>query len=258
MIKKILAFIKKEKTKGRSFVNILMKGIVKVENILNNKNVYYGYKKYNKPFLISYSRSGTNWIRYFIEIIANKPTPGQFRIQDGTDYYIDRAHAGFVRAKKHNKIILVLRDYKSCIARHHNITKIRKNYESISDFLNKNDIQQPAIWYYYNIKAFEDFDSEKLLLYYEDILSKPKENFTRLGKFLNLNEQKTISFIKNIDNHKSNSIDAYTSGGHKSLTGGDIAKNHHNSKLSEQEANEFDNYFKKDIYIFNKYLKRYE
>ena len=32
-------------------------------------NVFLGFGYYSKPLLVSYSRSGTNWIRYFIEIV---------------------------------------------------------------------------------------------------------------------------------------------------------------------------------------------
>ncbi len=35
-------------------------------------SVITGFQFYNKPLLVSYSRSGTNWIRYIVEYLSRK------------------------------------------------------------------------------------------------------------------------------------------------------------------------------------------
>lgn len=77
------------------------------------------WSDFGTPLLASYSRSGTNWIRYVVETISGRPTPGQTRVVDGDDYIMDRSHSAFAVLHFHSKVILLIRDYRECMIRHH-------------------------------------------------------------------------------------------------------------------------------------------
>jgi hypothetical protein len=79
--------------------------------------VRFGFSRFDLPLRVTYPRSGTNWIRFFLEICSNKPTPGDTRYHTGEDYLIDRAHCGYPIMNKYNKVILILRNYKECLIR---------------------------------------------------------------------------------------------------------------------------------------------
>lgn len=225
-----------------------------------HKNVLLGFKHFDKPLLVSYSRSGTNWLRYFIETVTNQSTPGQRRVVDGYNYYIDRAHAGYERMNKYKNVIILVRNYKECLIRHHGLQNIRSNYNNMQDFLNDESLNQPVSWYIKNIAAFEKFKYKKLLIYYENLIRNPIKNFQEIAEFLNVDKSETEDFVKNLDFHKSNSISIITKGGHVSETQGDPLKlKHHSSKLDINEIRIIDNHFKsKNNKLYTKYLERYE
>ena len=259
MIRKTINYIGKERKKGNSYLSIIISGL-KILLFRPYGNVICGFSMYDKPLLVSYSRSGTNWVRYFIESNTGKATPGQKRLIEGYDYYIDRAHAGYTTMHNYRKVLFLVRDYKECIVRHHGINNIRENYNTLQDFLNNDNIKQPVSCYIENIRAFDNLKKDKLIIYYEDLISNPSKYLQQIGEFLEIKKSKLDKFLEDIDYHKSNSIKLYTLGGHSSETTGKVTKlNYHRNKMTQKEIFEFDAFFRdksKDLY--NKYLKRYE
>ncbi len=63
-----------------------------------------GCSRFDLPLLASSSRSGTNWIRYFIATCTGRPTPGQTRLLSGDDYIIDQAHCTYPRVHKYSNV----------------------------------------------------------------------------------------------------------------------------------------------------------
>ena len=106
-------------------------------------NVIDGFAKYDAPLLASYSRSGTNWLRYFIETISNRPTPGHLRSVFGTDYIVDRAHRAYPVLHKYEKVILVVRDYKKCMLRNYKDHWLA--CKNVGQFLEDSSVEQPCI-----------------------------------------------------------------------------------------------------------------
>ena len=217
-----------------------------------------GFGRYDLPLLASYSRSGTNWVRYFIEAVSGRATPGQVRLITGNEFMIDRAHRAFPIMHKHNKVVLIIRDYRECLIRH-NRYMWEKN-PCVEEFLLDENVRQPASWYIKNIRAFEEHSDEKLCLYYEDLISDPAPQFFQLASFLELDDEKVKSFIRNIDEHYRKSIAAYTSAGHTSESAKGKSLDHHaQSKLSKEQIVEFDDYyFNKYESLAEKYLTRYD
>ena len=208
---------------------------------------------------MAYSRSGTNWLRYFIEVTAEQPTPGHERhIKGRQDYCIDRAHAGFPIASKHPKIILVLRDYRECLIRHHTAKKIR-TYPSIASFLSDTKPSQPASWYIQNIAAFDAFPKEKLLLYYESLIQEPERELKRLAEFLNLKPEKTQAFLKQLPQHQQASIGHYQKNQKSETSGNPKHLQYHAQKLSPEQGRAFDAYYQEHYpKLFEQYLSRYQ
>ena len=120
-----------------------------------NGNVNIGFALYHRPLLVSYPRSGTNWIRYIIESITSKPTPGQTRLHTGTDYYIDRAHQAYDVMHRYRKVLMVIRDYREAIIRHH--TECWQATHNVCTFLDNESIKDPPQWYIRNLQPEVQF-----------------------------------------------------------------------------------------------------
>ncbi|MEM7689202.1 MAG: hypothetical protein AAF291_09280 [Pseudomonadota bacterium] len=220
-------------------------------------NVITGRALHQIPLLASYSRSGTNWIRYFIETCSKRPTPGQLRVVKGTHYIIDRAHCAYPDMHNYCRVVLVLRNYKECLLRHNEKEWVKDR--DVVRFLQRQDIEQPCSWFIDNLAAFDAFEGEKLLLYYEDLMQDPMESFTKLGHILRLKEARVAKFGAHLDAHFDGSVNAYKKGGHKSSTAKkrDL-KAHADRLLTPEQRVEFDRYYQ-DNYpeLTRKYLTRY-
>ncbi|MEO9476656.1 MAG: sulfotransferase domain-containing protein [Cyclobacteriaceae bacterium] len=225
--------------------------------IHRNKNLIHGRALYSLPVLVSYPRSGTNWLRFIIESLTDKRTPGQIRYSRSKEYAVDRAHCASKNGMKYDKMILVLRDYRECMLRH--LDALWLHHQNVEDFLNEQNVISKPSWYVDNIKAFEDFPRQKLLLYYEDLVDNPSEYVKELGQFLGVEELKILHFLKELPKKQQESEASYnkTHGAH---TAGKKSKHSFHSKklLSSEQAKNFDRYFATNYpEIWEKYLKRY-
>ncbi len=216
-----------------------------------------GYRRYEVPLLASYSRSGTNWLRYTIEWISGQPTPGQVRLMYGSDYVVDRAHHASVVMDRYSKVILVVRDYRECLIRHH--TALWRDTLDVASFLEATDVYQPPSWYIENIAAFDAFDGPKLLVYYEDLVGEPEKPIRELSQFIGFDRGRTEEFITTLEERKAASLVAYQRRDHTSETNGSADFGHHAKKnLSSVQAAEFDEYYRISYpELFALYLERY-
>lgn len=250
-----------QRIKGRSnFIAKLVLPQNAVTYIFRDRktDVIAGCRLYDKPLLASYSRSGTNWIRYIIEYISGCPTPGQFRLHNGSDFMIDRAHQAYPIMHKHGSVILVIRDYRECLLRHN--TELWNETGDVRSFLEDDSVKQPANWYIKNIQTFEEFTGRKLLLYYEDLISNSEEAVRELSRFLEMDQDRTNEFVATIETRSAESVGAYVSGGHKSSTSSNLNdfRYHARKHLTPEQMVEFDEYYKREYpAIFHKYLTRY-
>lgn len=216
-----------------------------------------GYGRFDVPLLASYSRSGTNWIRYVVEWVAQAPTPGQVRLYSGTDFVIDRAHRAFTHMHEYEAVVLVVRDYRECLLRHHR--DLWDRTRDVRTFLLTEDVPQPPSWYWQNIAAFDSFEGRRLVLHYEDILQSPEESLPRLTDFLGLDGRRTRMLLDDVDGHSAQSVRSYTMKGHDSVTSGSGRMDHHASAMLEDgQAEEFDRFFAEEHpALFERYLARY-
>jgi len=220
-------------------------------------SVIDGFSRFEVPLLASYSRSGTNWLRYFIETITNRPTPGQFRCVAGTDYVIDRAHRAYPVLDKYKSVLLIVRDYKECLLRHNKDHWLAT--KNVKSFMENSRIRQPCWWYMENIRAFDRFQKPKLLIYYEDLMNSPETELVKIGNFLGFPEPSVSDFLNHIEEHFKKSVTAYTSTGHTSeTTQNKDLEAHARALLTIEQQHEFDDYLlNKDSELAQTYLSRY-
>ena len=217
-----------------------------------------GLGLYHRPLLVSYPRSGTNWVRYIVECISGCPTPGEERLVSGDNYFLDRAHRAYPVMKLYKKVLLIVRDYRECILRHKQ--DVWSDYPDVVALLTDETHEHPPSWYIQNIQAFDAFKGEKVLIYYENLLKEPVEAITKLSAFLRLDPARTRSFLEDIETEFQNSVDAYTRLVHTSETA--LTKDisfHAKTKLNPDQVEQFDEfYFSRYPDIANRYLSLYD
>jgi len=219
----------------------------------NDRNRTY----YDLPMLASYPRSGSNWIRYFVELISGRPTPGKVILVEGDDFYMERSHFAHSEMDSYRMTVLLLRDYRECILRHQ--LAFWQSVQDVKAFLSDESLKHPPSLYVDNIIAFDALEGEKHVIYYEDMVSDPEDFFRHLAVILKLDPIRTEDFIDNLDSHYEESVARYKSNGHDSVTSSSKKLNYHTEEnLSNDQAKSFDDYyFSRYPEIAEKYLSRY-
>lgn len=215
-----------------------------------------GFERYDLPLLASYSRSGTNWTRYTVEWISERPTPGNVRLYYDADYVLDRAHQAYPVMDRYRRVILVIRGYRECLLRH--LPATWDDDPDVERFLESDAVFQRPSWYIDNIAAFDRFEGDKLLLYYEDLVGDPHRSIPQLADFLDLDPTRVQRFLDDLETHRSESVDAYRQGGHASETEGRDTSHHAKARLTDAQMREFDDYYRtRHPELFARYLARY-
>ncbi len=178
----------------------------------------------NKGIIISYQRSGLNWVRYCIEHFTGLRTPGRTKLIEGGKIAVYRTHN--INKRKghdtcacsfydkagnplHSKVVLLLRDYRESFIR---VGRGRKEGMPTVE-----DIKQGEMFnfrnYFDNLRAYDQFNGEKLLIHYHDLV----QDFSQVIKildFFNLNYD-LEGF--DLEYHRQKSIQIYDTQ-HKSYT----------------------------------------
>lgn len=222
--------------------------------------------------LLSYPRSGNTWLRYCIEFLTKKPTIGYtssnasefdkkslgyFNTEMGVDLKSDpilikRHMVGYTNGdpaewSENDNLILIVRNYKEVLIRHNNgnsnINTLKKGCSS--HIISNNYIQL--------IEYYNNFNGNKKIFYYEDILKNLEITLKEMLDFLNVSDEYLEKFIENIDYHKQKSINIYGN----SRTKGKSTKSHSN-KLTKEEKLSWDGWLKSNHKgLSEKYLSRY-
>ncbi len=215
--------------------------------------------------LLSYPRSGNTWYRYCIEYLTKKPTIG-YTIPESAPWdmkclgsFVDLGvdlNADNILIKRHaidcidqpvDKFILILRNYKECIIKH-----------TLTDPKNTNMPLNVHILIQSNymilLQHYEAFSKEKMVIYYEDLITDVQPILEKSLQFLQHDDTYLKSFMENLEYHKEASLNLY---GNSETRGKKIT--HHANKLTPEFKQEWDNYLV-DNYndLFTKYLQRYK
>ena len=201
--------------------------------------------------ILSYPRCGNHLVRFFIELLSELPTFGhKFTKQDVeiyknkfdkkipfniSKYNKDECYQKFHNAPTHikniNKLIFIVRNPKEVLL---NMNKYKLNIEG-----NWYSFQR----YFDDIDYYNNFKGEKLLLFYEDILTDKIKFVNMLYEFLNLqNEDKKKYVLDNIEELYILSLN-----GKGRAWGGNNSNNKLNyyyEKIPENIKKDFDKYIK--------------
>jgi hypothetical protein len=198
--------------------------------------------------LLSYPRSGNHLVRFFIELLYETPTYGCKENNNDREIYknvfpeevpfnisdIDKKDCYF---KYHepppqnihsNKLILIIRNPKEVLLRHNNYQlNINNNWSSYET-------------YFENVDYYNNHKGEKLLLYYEDIITNKTNFINTLYEFLDVNNIKKKHYVlSNIDKL----YDLSSKGENRSWGGiNSNSIDFYYKKISDSIKEQFDNY----------------
>jgi len=133
----------------------------------------------NDVIIVSYPRSGLNWLRYCIEFFSGVRTPGKPLIVEQGKTIISRTHD--VRGNTRNgspdcwrtlyaaqglpffkKVILLLRDFRECY-----LGEVSSDLDLLETYTE-------------NINAYDAFSGKKMVVYYEDMI----DDFSEVSRIL--------------------------------------------------------------------------
>ncbi len=204
--------------------------------------------------LLSYPRSGNSWMRYIFKHMIG-------------DVNLVSRH-GFIYSEYEKelyfKLILIIRNYKECLPRHliyRNKASLIKKGElfGLDILINKSTTLPPYFGsiesYMHNIKVYDNWNSDKILISYEELITDPKKTLKRIHNFFKeKREDGFVKFMTNYQKHKETSVNEY---GDRSWTKGN-APICHSRNCSSQERVKIDDYIKSiNNDLYQKYLSQY-
>lgn len=208
----------------------------------------------NIPIIISYPRTGLNWVRYCLEYFSGRRTPGITKLIGDGDPIVYRTHDVLNRSGRRseawtpfydadgqprfNKAILIIRDYKASYVR-----EARRRLSRMESYMD-------------NIAAFDRFEGDKLLVYYEDLILDMAE-MSRILSFAGILHD--LSGF-NTEEHRLLSINWYESHQDCSETRHHVTDfKHHINELSPRKRVALDRYFaRRWPLLYKTYLSRYQ
>lgn len=196
-------------------------------------------------YLLSYPRSGNTWMRYCIEVLTERPTAGFTKnpklqaLPFGYEcsYPLDfkkrpiwkvhsRGELNFAAYKynpQRDLLIFLIRNPKESVVRQSGKTNLGglltgdglKNFQTYFDDL--------ALYHTWNSK-------KKILIYYEDMISRPREVMASVIRFLGDDQNKFDDFFNDYERHKAIALKLYEYNGGSQTQGNDVL--YHSRKLT--------------------------
>lgn len=233
-------------------------------------------------YLLSYPRSGNTWVRYMVEYLTQRPTYYHIEYKE-KDPPIGARDSSLnvnleeepVMLKRHwfksndqldpdkDSIILLIRNYKEVIPRHHCEAPSEKFPTLASRFSGEMRGSENSECDY--IKVIVDYDNwsgKKTFFYYEDLVRNPHSIFTELYKIfkledINISLDRYENFKKNMEHHRTNGIKNYHT---KSWTKGKVNQlDFHQKQVNPDLLHSVTVKLKKQYpKIFEHYLSCYE
>ena len=242
--------------------------------------VFASHPEFNQPhtventdIFLSFMRSGTNWLFTCIQALTNKPL--YYVEHGGTKTYSIRSginHLGVSldqnkkplyhthifnlagQLPKSNRLLLILRNYKEVFIR-----RIRDNPQDYAHLIKRN---KQFYAYCSYLKVFDSWDPQKrLLIYYEDLILKPRETLKSVLDFLEESDHKLDPFMKHFESYRKKTVQSY----HKvqNSRGGSMSKGidvlYHSKLMPTSLLRATDQKMKKCYpLLWSRYLTRYE
>jgi hypothetical protein len=169
-----------------------------------------------KNVLLSYSGSGNHLVRFFIELLTERPTYGwdfvkedvpicnaifdepiPFNITADSEPIYKKEHFAPGPEREVEQLIVVVRHPREVLVR-----QVGINLNTMVDgtITNTNMLEHHAIQYATILKYYVDHKGPKLLLFYEDMITKTEEFVKQLYDFLKPNKPEKLEYaLKNLD-----------------------------------------------------------
>jgi hypothetical protein len=186
----------------------------------------------DKVLLISFPKSGSNWVRYCVEHFSGRRTPGKARrnvlVTDGPTvfdrmHFVDKRHRNrFMRARARQGLEDYAHEDKTGLhgwfstwrkdRRVRQVTGrrllllLRSHYESFGR--NRLTAPEDLTGYLGNIRVFEACRRDKLLIYYHDLIS----DMTAMGRILDFLEIGHDFAGFDVEHHRKRSLKLYARG----------------------------------------------
>lgn len=221
----------------------------------------------NRTYLVSYPRSGANWLRYCVEVISKKITHGVKPLQlltpldasveeacrsmlgESLGVEIDPHSPVPVPIMQHShrwesstpdtKIVTIVRNFKECILRDYRgtmgddpLVKEIAVQNSLEILCNIDGIYD----YAHLLGRFVEHSGPKHLVYYEDLKSNPAETLANLCLFLDVDPTLVDRFIDKFSEHNDRSVRIYSAGVARSYTQGSDNLSYHSDQFLSAEA----------------------
>ncbi|MCH9617683.1 MAG: hypothetical protein SP1CHLAM9_10030 [Chlamydiia bacterium] len=214
--------------------------------------------------LISYPFSGNTWTRYCIEVLTSRPTveigspniinqPFGLQFDISTDFskpYVYKAH--FIRQITTDSLILLIRNPRESMLS----SKITKKI--------KPELRLKAIKHFYEmIEYFDQLESSKYLIYYEDLMTNPREELTKLALFLGSDkpqiEKRLNAFLTNYNIHQKRVQQKYSDTVKRIKTGSKDKLLYRTSNMTKETIDYITTTLREyNPYLYEKYLSRFE
>tara|TARA_Y100000593_G_scaffold30983_1_gene61287 strand:+ start:609 stop:1262 length:654 start_codon:yes stop_codon:yes gene_type:complete len=209
-------------------------------------------------WLISYPKSGSNFIRYCIEFLTHLPTCGPtklYEITPSTPLILDRAHTIDERvANLHStaNLCFLLRDYKELYYRPDMPRPWRNRVVFNSEGCQKlNNISSTLNSYF---ELYERHQGKKKILYYEDILTDIEPIEDLVTNFYDCKLKEDIEeFKKRIDYHRCQSLSVLGNPRFSDAVSADFFQ----QDVPMQELQNLRDAFEKELGTNYKFVERY-
>ena len=193
-------------------LNARLDKLIMEREVCNHDKQFYVF---NHNALWSFPRSGNHWVRFISEYLSGCPTHGcknnpkdipiylnTFPSEEHPLAYVNPENS-FILYKSHDvyktaftsAIVLLIRDY------HAHLSYLGK-YKDYKDITHSSTyFIYEAIAYLELIATYDCFGGNKMVIYYEDLLTYPEREISRLRYFLNASHERYETFINNYDHY---------------------------------------------------------
>lgn len=207
-----------------------------------------------KTYILSFPRSGNTWLRYCLEYLTQRPSLYYWN-HNGinqplgllANFSIDIAKKPFWKVHVEDEmhflgginrstdiVILIIRNPKEAIYRQQSM------FDNFDIFA-----EDPLRYYFKHLKTYDMWIPEqRCLVYYEDLISKPRETLFHVLTFLHERSDKLDDFMREYTQHKTNALNLYKMYESDSATEGN-ALLFHSQKMTTEDRKLFDMKVKK-------------
>lgn len=158
--------------------------------------------------LLSYPRSGNHMVRFFIELLSEKPTFGCKSNMEDVEIYknkfnhiipfnikineIDNSQCFYkfhspIKSNNSSMLLFVIRNPREVLLRHSNF--------NMNFITNTGGYNSSYEVYFQNIDYFINYQGTKKLFYYEDIMNNKSEFIRELYTYLELNNETKLQYV---------------------------------------------------------------